>query len=387
MIAAVNVTLPTAESPGLNIGYRGENLVFIISQPKAGSTLLQRLLAGHPDIQTSAETWLMLHPVYALRTRGIKAEFNANWAATGVREFLDNYADGEETYREGIRNFAATIYGRVLEKHGKRLFLDKTPRYTMIIEELYALFPAAKYVLLLRNPLAILNSELSTYVKGDWPVLASFRPDLIDAPARIVAARALLRDAAIEVCYEDLVTDPETSMRAICRFLNVDFVPDMLDYSDTPAPVGRMNDPVGIHRHTQASTSSLDKWQSLGADPQLRSFALAYLEAIGDATIIALGYEPTELRAGIEEQTMTHSLRRIYPWKLAITPMRNWSLRQHLQHAWFVGAEKGGPIRGALAMAGALLARFGGGASRLVGRRQGPTDPAKIDVHPDNLTR
>ena len=65
------------------MSYRGENLVFIISQPKAGSTLLQRIVAGHPDIQTSAETWLMLHPVYGLRKTGIQANYNANWAATG----------------------------------------------------------------------------------------------------------------------------------------------------------------------------------------------------------------------------------------------------------------------------------------------------------------
>ena len=123
------------------MSYRGQNLVFIISQPKAGSTLLQRILAGHPDIQTSAETWLMLHPVYGLRKRGIQTNYNASWAATGVTEFLDNYADGRETYVNGIRSFAETIYGRVLEKHGKKIFLDKTPRYTMIIDELYELFP------------------------------------------------------------------------------------------------------------------------------------------------------------------------------------------------------------------------------------------------------
>ena len=81
MIAAVDSKPDIAGMPRpAESAYLGENLVFIISQPKAGSTLLQRLLAGHPDIQTSAETWLMLHPVYGLRTRGVAADFNANWA-------------------------------------------------------------------------------------------------------------------------------------------------------------------------------------------------------------------------------------------------------------------------------------------------------------------
>ena len=137
--------------------YTGENLIFLISQPRSGSTLLQRLLAGHPDIQTSAETWLMLHPVYGLRAQGIETEYRADWAATGVSEFLDNYADGRETYLSGIRSFAQTIYGNVLNSSGKKYFLDKTPRYTMIVPELVELFPAARFVLLFRNPLAVLS--------------------------------------------------------------------------------------------------------------------------------------------------------------------------------------------------------------------------------------
>ena len=44
--------------------YLGENLIFIISQPRSGSTLLQRMLSGNKDIKASAETWLMLHPLY-----------------------------------------------------------------------------------------------------------------------------------------------------------------------------------------------------------------------------------------------------------------------------------------------------------------------------------
>ena len=201
--------------------YLGHDLIFIISQPRSGSTLLQRILAGHAEIQTSAETWLMLHPIYGLRKRGIKTDYNAKWAVTGVTEFLENYADGKDTYLAGIRSFAATVYGRVLEKHGKRLFLDKTPRYTMIIEELHELFPAAKYVLLIRNPLAVLKSELHTYVGDDWPILSGFEPDLVAAPRRLVAARELLGTSAFEVRYENLVTEPRDVVEKLCDFLGM----------------------------------------------------------------------------------------------------------------------------------------------------------------------
>ena len=47
-----------------------QDLIFLISQQRAGSTLLQRILGGHPEVHTTAETWLMLHPIYALREQG-----------------------------------------------------------------------------------------------------------------------------------------------------------------------------------------------------------------------------------------------------------------------------------------------------------------------------
>ncbi|MGI9262859.1 MAG: sulfotransferase family protein [Woeseiaceae bacterium] len=348
-------------------GYLGHNLIFIISQPKAGSTLLQRLLAGHPDIQTSAETWLMLHPIYALRSTGIQTDYNAKWAATGVREFLGNYGDGETTYNDGLRSFAATVYGDVLKKHGKRFFVDKTPRYTMIVDELITLFPEAKFVFLLRNPLAILKSELHTYVKEDWQILADFRPDLIDAPARIVAARERLGDAGHTLRYEDLVSDPRGHIESLCGFLGIEFEPAMLDYSNTPAPRGKMNDPVGIHRHSTASTDSLERWKELGADPQLKHFALSYLAAVGDNTVADLGYDPVQLKSMISDVQVVSTRKSLYPWNLAITPARKRSLRQHTQHAWYVGAGRGGPLAGLIGALKFLTGRLFAGGRRLSG--------------------
>ncbi|MBI4530372.1 MAG: sulfotransferase, partial [Candidatus Latescibacteria bacterium] len=72
----------------MGIGRQGEHLIFLISQPRAGSTLLQRILGGHPDIHTVPEPWLMLHPLYALRSDGYQTEYAVDVAHTSLREFL-----------------------------------------------------------------------------------------------------------------------------------------------------------------------------------------------------------------------------------------------------------------------------------------------------------
>jgi hypothetical protein len=352
--------------------YLGEDLIFVISQPRSGSTLLQRMLAGHSWIQTSAETWLMLHPAYGLRRKGIETDYRAAWAVGAVKEFLENYADGRETWLDGIRAFARTVYGAALRRGGRRRFLDKTPRYTMILPELAELFPEARYLLLLRNPLAVLSSELRTYIQEDWPRLADFAPDLIDAPAQLVAARALLGERLREVRYETLVREPEQQLRRLCRYLEIPWEPGLDDYADTPAPLGRANDPVGVNRHRRPSMDSLETWRQLGRDDQTRTFALAYLDEIGDQVVSDLGYDPALLRAAIEAEPVTRRRRRIYPWRIAVKPMAHWTLRERMASSYYFAAEARGPVAGLGAAARTVVSRFARSIMRLVGRRPTP---------------
>ncbi len=349
--------------------YLGKDLIFVISQPRSGSTLLQRILAGHPDVQTSAETWLMLHPVYGLRRRGISTEYGAAWAATGVTEFLEYYADGADTYDAGIRAFAREIYGTVLAKHNKTRFLDKTPRYSLIVPDLYRLFPEARFVLLFRNPLAVLASELSTYVKEDWPKLANFAPDLLEAPRRLIEARSLLGDRGTVLRYEDLVASPAVEMARVCASLGLSFDPAMLDYADTPAPKGVMNDPVGVHRHQAPSAASLEKWKALGEDDQARHFALAYARALGPDTLAKLGYPIDQLLAAVEGQPVTRKRRSIFPWELAVRPRRNWGAADEIRGAYYLAAARSGPLSGGFSAAGMLMGRLGRALRRSAGAR------------------
>jgi hypothetical protein len=321
--------------------FRGQGLIFIISQPRSGSTLLQRVLAGHPDIQTSAETWLLLHPLYALKSEGLTTEFNHRWARCGVAEFLDNYTDGEEIYIKGLREWARVIYTNAMDRSGKSFFLDKTPRYFFIIPELWRVFPEAKFIFLIRNPLAVLASELTTYVRGDWKILERFEPDLRRAPGLIIDGLELIGESAIRVSYEAFVRDPETQLRHLCDRLGFEFFPAMLDYSRTPAPVGRMNDPVGIHRHSSPSVDAVEKWRWMLDDPQARHFATSYLADLGTSTLNALGYSYPELAANAGNSTNEPLGLSVFPWALAIKPRSSWSTRERIRaELYFLLREK-----------------------------------------------
>jgi hypothetical protein len=286
----------------MSIGTRGENLIFVISQPRAGSTMLQRMLGGHAEIHTVSEPWLMLHPLYALRAEGYEAEYSAASAHRAVQEFLGTLPRGEEEYIEGVRRMCAHLYGVALESSGKRYFLDKTPRYYLIIPELVRAFPEARYIILLRNPLSMLGSILSTWIKEQWSSLYSFKHDLIEAPRLLVEGKGMLPEHGLVVRYEQLVTNPEEEMRRICRMLGEEFTPEMIEYNRRDLPRWSFGDQQSVYEHTRPVAENAQKWIAALRDPQVWRLTHDYLRLLGREIVGQMGYDYEELAETVERQ-------------------------------------------------------------------------------------
>ncbi|VAW84867.1 Sulfotransferase, partial [hydrothermal vent metagenome] len=230
-------------------------------------------------------------------------------------------------------------YGAALEKSGKKYFLDKTPRYFFIVPDLYRLFPEARFIFLKRNPLSILSSILSTYVKIKWAAIGFYRPDLLDAPSKILDGISLLGDKAIDLKYEDFVENPEKCCKMLCEYIGVPFVDGMVDYGDTTAPKGYMNDPVGIHKYSRPSKASLDKWKQLAENRQHSYFATRYLENLGEGTLTKLGYSYNELYR-IVNTSQQH--KGLYSWELAMKTKDDWTIKDRfISHRYYLVADKG----------------------------------------------
>ena len=330
------------------IGDKGENLIFLISQPRAGSTMLQRILASHPLILSSAEPWLMLNPVYGIKRTELQNDYNPHWAYGAVQDFLKHYTDGEETYFEAVRAFANILYGKALQGTEKKLFLDKTPRYYLIIPELYHLFPKAKFIFLLRNPLAVLYSIISTWLAdGNWPHLHQFRNDLLLAPNLILQSTDIQSSKAYFIRYEDIITNPKKTIASLCKGLELSFHTDMLTYGDNEPPKGCFGDVIGVGKHDKPTNSSLNKWICLSEKQQTKHFALAYLEALGPETIKKMGYSFFDLRSTIGMNKKGLS-KEIVPWDIAIKPPSSWTPKEHLKVNIAMAIQKKGGIGGLL---------------------------------------
>ncbi|MDG2156058.1 MAG: sulfotransferase [Gammaproteobacteria bacterium] len=337
--------------------YLGENLIFIISQPRSGSTLLQRMLSGNKDIKASAETWLMLHPLYAVRSEGIVTDYGARWAALALNEFLEHYTDGASVHDSAVRSWARVFYENALENGNGRIFVDKTPRYAMILPELLRLFPKARFIFLLRNPMAVLYSELNSFVKDDFNMLFEFRTDLLDTPRQILNGIKQLGDAAIIVRYEALVANPELEMKRLCSGLGVEYCEAMIDYGATPAAKGFMTDRVGIGKRTRPVADSIDKWRGIANDPQQQHFAQQYLMELDSDVLAGLGYDHDDMLAVVGSGKVDPP--GLYPWRLAINRYADFSMRDRFTHRCYRRRKEKGAVLGSIAATYDLIRETG----------------------------
>ena len=323
----------------------GEELIFLISQPRAGSTMLQRILAAHSEIATASEPWLMLHPIYALRTKGHTAEYDSDWAYSALQTFLEGNGPSESVYDEALRSFAAVLYGSKLENTGKRLFLDKTPRYYFIIPELRRIFPEAKFIFLIRNPLAVLSSILSTWIGTEWHWLTACRHDLLTAPQAIVAGIDLLSSDAIVVHYEQLVTAPVETAETICHQLRIEYEPGMIQYGTAEIQRYELGDQGTVYGHVRPVTASLDRWVDLANQPQTRRFVLEYLDILGPALLSRLGYSYESIRTKLMEREVENSTPTV-GLDIVVRPRSSWSKREHLQYRTAAECQRHGAFAG-----------------------------------------
>ncbi len=268
-----------------------KNLIFLISQPRAGSTLLQVMLAGHPEIATTSEPWIALHPIFALKDEGIIAVYGEELARNALQDFLSQSGVNTDFYKARLGEFLLSLYAQAASFQDKRYFLDKTPRYYHIIPELMELFPEARFIVLLRNPLDVLDSILKAWIRNDILELGTFREDLLVAPRRLMASLKEHPSRCFMVRYEELVSDPEQVLKGVCGFLGLSYADGMLDYGERLDTKWRLGDTTGLHRSFRPNTGSIDKWKRGFDTPQKRHLAVSYLDALGKELFSEMGYD------------------------------------------------------------------------------------------------
>ncbi|WP_199850550.1 sulfotransferase family protein [Streptomyces sp. CMB-StM0423] len=183
--------------------------VFIMSPVRSGSTLLRLLLNAHSR----------LHSAHELHFRRLEVTTSTKLAERAMAELGLERGDLEHLIWDRVLH-------RELVRSGKDFLVEKTPSNTFAYKRIAACWPDARFIFLLRHPASIARS----WYEAD-PEKRTEEEAALDA-LRYMRATERARQAlpGHVVRYEELTDDPESAMKGICSYLEIDFEPGMLDY-------------------------------------------------------------------------------------------------------------------------------------------------------------
>jgi hypothetical protein len=269
-------------------------LIFLVSQPRAGSTLLQKVVTNSPEIDTASEPWLALPFLSILKPDALKSGYRHFLAIRAIADFNKKF-DKEETYTAGIRKFLLEMY----PGNGTKWFLDKTPRYYEILPELRGYFPESTLIILKRHPFDALYSMIKTWSRGAFSpeMLRTFYRDFMNAPVLLqnfLDSPQANSQNVVVLKYEDLVQNPESVISALFQKLGVEFKPEFL-IADNPKVKGIFGDDVYKQKsNPEISPKGLRRWEAEMKNLEFRSFFLGYANHLGPDFFVKYGYSLDE---------------------------------------------------------------------------------------------
>ncbi len=267
--------------------------LFLLSLPRSGSTMAQRILAAHEPIATASEPWILLPYLYTLRERGVYAEYNHRALVQAVEDFCEALPAGREDYVAEIREFTLRLYEKA-SPEGTRYFLDKTPRYHLISDELVAAYPQGRFLILWRNPLAVVASIIETWAGGKWN-LYRFKVDLFDGLENLIRTYERHKARIHAMRYEDLVTEPAETWNEAFEYLDLPFDRSSLELFGDVELGGRMGDWSGTRKYAKVSEESMEGWRRVLNNPVRKIWCRRYLRWIGRERLALMGYDLDDL--------------------------------------------------------------------------------------------
>jgi tetratricopeptide (TPR) repeat protein len=213
---------PWHETPTLKEGTDGPAAhIFLVGFPRSGTTLLENVLAAHPN-------------VVALEEKDSLAAASAAYLTSdeGLRRLAEIGASEAEEQRE--------IYWSAVRGFGidpaERVFIDKMPLASVALPVVAKLFPNARILFAVRDPRDVvlscfrrrfgMNPSMYQLLTLDGAAayydavmrLAELYRDILPLPQHVVR-------------YESLVEDFEGTARAACEFLGLEWDPALADFA------------------------------------------------------------------------------------------------------------------------------------------------------------
>jgi tetratricopeptide (TPR) repeat protein len=202
--------------------------IFIVGMPRAGSTLIEQILASHSQIDATLELPDIPRLVHQFRdrTEGEPPRYPAILAeltAAECRHMGEAYLEDTQVYRRGAP-----------------LFLDKMPNNFRDLGFIHLILPNARVIDARREPMACCFGNFKQLFPEGMEFKYSFE-ELGRYYCQYVALmehwQRVLPGKILRVDYEAVVNDLEGSVRRLLDFLQLPFEPACLEFHRTERTV------------------------------------------------------------------------------------------------------------------------------------------------------
>lgn len=212
-----------------NVGCQAPDPIFIVGLPRAGSTLLEQILASHSQVDGTLELPNILALAYKLGGRRRWSETSKYPAV--LHEFTaEQFKQYGEDYIRDTR-----IY-----RHGAPFFTDKMPNNFRHIGLIHLMLPNAKIIDARRHPLACcfsgfkqLFAEGQEFTYGLEEIGKYYKDyvELMDHWDRVLPGKIL------RIQYEEVISDFETQVKRLLDFCNLPFEQNCIEFHKTERAV------------------------------------------------------------------------------------------------------------------------------------------------------
>jgi hypothetical protein len=238
-----------------------QSRAFLVGCGRSGTTLLQSMLSAHSRVASMPETWLfvtvagyMAPRLYGFPPKGVKERLLRIRDKTRLRLRLaakNSRAEVRNVLRQLKREdlmalFPPTgrqlepqlqacvnILDRIAQDEGRPIWLEKSPLHLGYVDLIERVIPNARFIHILREgPDAVASLYDATQQFADpWRRIYPTLDHCIDQWNHCVklSSRYMGLPRHFLVRYEDLVSDPESTLRRLCPFLDLEFEVEMRD--------------------------------------------------------------------------------------------------------------------------------------------------------------
>lgn len=280
-----------------------KQLFFIVGCPRSGTTLLQSMLASHPDVILPDETgfYTRIYPQYVEEWSELAEPENFNQALAATLDFyrIKDLGLDPTVVRSKCQNEPQsweTIFLAILatyaQKHQAHRVGEKTPRHFACIELLHERFPQAKFVHLVRDPRAVVLSLMQApFGSNRIANSCNLWQEAIQIHREYAEQLGSQKYQVIK--YENLVRAPQATLKIICNFLNFEFSPQMLKFNQRQE-LGFNKNYLEHMSNTLKPlfTSSLERWKK-----ELSSSQISIIQIILQDEMKLMGYQTVEAKS------------------------------------------------------------------------------------------